>query len=87
MGANKNRKCLSCGEPYHCCGSCDMPEWAWTYCREECWAWSFRAVQLLALGDKIGRLLNSSDLALLKVATEESHFLDKVLEGAMLPRE
>lgn len=65
-----------------------MPEWAWTYCREECWAWSFRAVQLLALGDKIARLLDPSDLALLKVAAEEgSHFLDKVLEGAMLPRD
>ncbi len=85
--AGKNRKCLGCGESYHCCSSCDMPEWGWTYCREECWAWSFRAVQLLALGVKIGALLETHELALLKEATNESHHLDKVLEGVLLPRE
>lgn len=85
--AVKNRKCLGCGEGYHCCSGWDMPEWAWTYCCEQCWSWSFRAVQLLALGAKIGAMLEPHEAALLKEATEESHYLDKVLEGILMPRE
>lgn len=88
MTAVKNHKCLLCGEPYHCCGTCDMPSWAWNYCTEECWHSSHKAMACLALGDKIGRLLEQHEIALLRTAIEdESHYLDRILDGVKLPRD
>lgn len=86
--SSKSRRCLLCGEPYHNCGSCDMPEWAWTYCSEECWHSSHRAMQCLALGDKLAQLLEPHEITLLKAAIEkESHYLDRILDGVKLPRD
>jgi hypothetical protein len=88
MSASKNRKCLLCGEPYHTCSSCGMPEWAWTYCTEECWFSSMKAMQCLALGDKLASLLEAHEMVLLKEAiSEESHYLDRILDGLLLPRD
>ena len=83
--ADNNRKCLGCGESYYYCDYFGIPDWAYTYCCEQCWSWSFRAVQLLALGNKIGGLLEPHERALMRDASEESHYLDKVLEGILMP--
>ncbi len=65
-----------------------MPDWAWMYCTEECWSSSQKAMMCLALGDKLARVLEYYELAILKEGIEEnSHFLDKILEGMKLPRE
>lgn len=86
--AEKNRKCLLCGELYHNCGTCDMPNWAWSYCSEECWSASHKALMCLALGHKLAKVLEPHELSLLKQGIEEeSHYADKVLEGMRLPRE
>lgn len=86
--ASTNRKCLLCGEPYHCCGSCDLPSWAWTYCCEECWSASFRGIACLALGAKLAQVLEPYELAILKEGIEEeSHYLDKIVEGTKLSRD
>jgi hypothetical protein len=84
-----NRKCMLCGEPYHMCSSCDLPgEWAWSYCTEQCWQSSHRAMQCLALGDKLAKVLEPHEIALLKTAVEEeSHYLDRILDGVKLPRD
>lgn len=88
MTAGRHHKCLLCGEPYHVCSSCDVPQWMYTYCTEECWSSSHKGMTCLALGDKLARLLEPHELSLLMYAIEdESHYLDKILEGIRLPRE
>lgn len=86
--ASKNRVCLTCGVNFHECSSCgDTPGWGWTYCSSECWSSSQRAIMCLALGNKLAGLLEPHELAILKVGIdEEPHWLDKVLEGLLLPR-
>jgi len=84
----RNHKCLLCGESYHVCSSCDVPSWMWTYCCEQCWAASQKGLMCLALGDRLARILEPHELSILKQGIEEeSHFLDKILEGMQLPRE
>lgn len=84
----KNRVCLLCGDPYHCCGSCDEPDWMWTYCSEECWSASFKGIACLALGSKLTQILEPHEIVMLiHGIEEESHYLDKILEGIRLPRE
>lgn len=64
-----------------------MPSWGWTYCREECWSSSQKGMMCLALGDKLAGLLEYHELAILKEGIEDnSHYLDKILEGIRLPR-
>jgi hypothetical protein len=45
-------------------------------------------MQCLALGDKLAKVLEPHEIALLKTAVEEeSHYLDRILDGVKLPRD
>jgi hypothetical protein len=47
-----------------------------------------KAMQCLALGDKLARLLEPHEIALLKEGIEEeSHYLDRVRDGFQLSRD
>jgi hypothetical protein len=60
----------------------------WSYCTEQCWQSSIKGMQCLAFGDKLARTLEPHEIVLLREAIEEeSHYLDRILDGLRLPRE
>jgi len=81
--ASINSTCLTCGKKYHNCGSCGNPDYMDSYCCDECWSSSPRAIRLVALGEKIARLLEPYEVAMLRDAYESER--EKVMEGAGAP--